>query len=201
MSAQAQPRLSPEEYLELDRAAEFRHEYFDGRMYMMAGGSHVHAIIIPNLARELGNALKKRPCVVSTSDARVLASEGGLYTYPDLAVVCGEPIYAGSKRDILVNPTLIIEVLSPSTEAYDRGFKFAQYRKLESLQEYVLVSQSEPRVEAFRRQPSADWLLSEYSGMDATCRFLSIDCTAALAEIYDKVTFAPEETGHPSPSV
>jgi Uma2 family endonuclease len=189
MSAQPQQHyLTPEEYLELDRASPVRNEYFDGRMYAMAGGTHMHSIIIPNLSSELRMALKERPCLVSVSDARVRAS-GKLYAYPDIAVVCGQPKYADERRDLLLNPVLIVEVLSPSTESHDRGAKFAQYRKLESLQEYALVSQNEPHVEIFRRQPSGEWLLSESAGMDASCRFTSVDCTVALAEIYDKVTF------------
>ena len=192
MSAQPQPRLTPEQYLELDRASEFRHEYYNGRMYLMPGGTHPHAIVIANLSRELGLALKARPCIVTTSDVRVRVSRGGLYTYPDVVVVCGTPRYLDDRRDTVLNPVLLIEVLSPSTEAYDRGFKFAQYRTLESLQEYGLVSQSEPRVEIFRRQASGEWLLSEAAGMDAACRFDSADCTIALKDIFDKVTFGNE---------
>ena len=100
----------------------------------------------------------------------------------------------------MLNPVLIIEVLSPTTEAYDRGFKFAQYRKIESLEEYALVSQDEPRVEIFRRQPSGEWLFAEYVGIDAACPFASVDCAIPLAEIYDKIVFTPEDTGRPSPS-
>jgi Uma2 family endonuclease len=188
MSAQPQPRLTPEEYLELDRASPYRNEYFDGRMYAMAGGTHRQSVVISNLARELGNALKKRPCLISVADARVRTS-GRLYTYSDVAVVCGPPKFADDRKDTLLNPVLVIEVLSPSTEAHDRGLKFGQYRQLESLVEYALVSQEEPRVEIFRRQPSGDWLLSESTGLDASCRFASVDCSIALAEIYDKVTF------------
>jgi Uma2 family endonuclease len=193
MSAPPQAPLSPEEYLELERAAEFRHEYYGGRMYAMAGGTHRHAVVIGNLARELGVALKARPCFVTTSDLRVCVSKEGLYTYPDVAVVCGQPLLLDKHRDTLLNPTLIIEVLSPSTEAYDRGFKSAQYRTLESLQEYALVSQSEPRVEIYRRQPSGGWLLSESIAMEAGCRFESVGCTLALHDIYDKVTFGEDE--------
>ena len=167
MSAQPQPRLTPEQYLEVERAAQFRSEYYNGRMYAMSGGTHPHAIVIGNLARELGVALKKGPCVVTTSDMRVRVSKTGLYTYPDIVVVCDPPRYGDGRHDTVLNPALIVEVLSPSTEAYDRGFKFAQYRTLESLQEYALVSQSEPRVEIFRRQPSGDWLLSESAGIDS----------------------------------
>jgi|SRR5665213_309900 len=192
MSAQPQPRLTPEQYLEIERAAETRSEYYNGRMYAMSGGTHPHAIVIGNLARHLGNALEKGPCVVTTSDMRVRVNKTGLYTYPDIVVVCDPPRYGDGRHDTVLNPTLIVEVLSPSTEAYDRGFKFAQYRALESLREYALVSQSEPLVEIFRRQPSGDWLLSESAGMDAACRFDSAGCTMAVRDIYDKVTFGGE---------
>ena len=200
MPAQPQPRLTPEQYLELDRASEFRHEFYQGRMYAMSGGSHTHAIVISNLNRELGIALKSRPCLVTTSDVRVRVSRGALYTYPDVVVVCDSPRYADDRRDTLLNPALIVEVLSPSTEASDRGFKSAQYRTLESVQEYALVSQTEPRIEVFRRQPSGDWLLSESAGMDAVCRFDRVVCIA-LKDIYDKVTFGHEDvvTSRPSP--
>lgn len=192
MSAQPQPSLTPEQYLEIERAAEFRNEYYSGRMYAMSGGSARHGFIIANCVRELGNQLKMGPCRVASSDLRVRVSPGGLYTYPDVVVVCGEPQYADGRIDTLLNPVLIVEVLSPSTEAYDRGFKFTQYRKLESLQEYVLVSQGEPRVEVFCRQSTGDWLLSDCAGLEATCRLDRVGCALALAEIYDKVTFTGE---------
>jgi Uma2 family endonuclease len=171
MSAHPQPRLTPEEYLELDRASQFRNEYYNGHMYAMSGGSVPHAIIIGNLTRETGNVLKGRPCFVAPSDLRVGVSPDGLYTYPDVVVVCGEIKVLDGRNDTVLNPILIIEVLSPSTEACDRGFKSAQYRTLETLQEYALVSQTEPRVEIFRRQSTGDWLLSEAVGLESICRF------------------------------
>ncbi len=192
MSAHPQPRLTPEEYLELDRASEFRNEYYNGRMYAMSGGSVPHAIIIGNLTRETGNALRGRPCFVAPSDLRVRVSSDGLYTYPDVVVVCGEIEVLDGRKDTVLNPILIIEVLSPGTEAYDRGFKSAQYRTLETLQEYALVSQSEPRVEIFRRQSSGDWLLSEAVGLEAVCRLNSVDSNVKLSEIYANVTFEAE---------
>ena len=203
MSAQPQPRLTPEQYLEIERAAEIRSEYYNGRMYAMSGGTHPHAIVMGNLGSELRIALKKGPCLVTTSDMRVRVNKSGLYTYPGIVVVCDPPQYGDGRHDTLLNPALIIEVLSPSTEAYDRGFKFAQYRTLESLQEYGLVSQSEPRVEIFRRQPSGDWLLSESAGMHAVCRFDSVGCTIAVKDIFDKVTFGDEGAiaDRPSPEV
>jgi len=193
MSAQSQPRLTPEQYLEIERAAEFRSEFYNGFMYAMSGGSYKHAQIIGGLVRELGNALKKRPCSVVPIDLRLRVSPSGLYTYPDAIVICGEPKFADDQKDTLLNPTLIVEVLSPSTEAYDRGFKSAQYRTLASLQEYVLVSQAEPRMEVFHRQSDGHWLLSEAIGLESTCRFESLGCAVALADVYDKVNFTAAE--------
>ncbi len=200
MSAQPQPHLTPEQYLELDRASEFRNEYYNGRMYpmgdapsAMAGGTYRHSKLTHSLGRRLGNALEGRPCEVSGSDIRVCTTPDGLYTYPDIVVVCGEPKFADGRRDTLLNPTLVIEVLSPSTEGYDRGFKSAQYRTVESLDEYALVSQTEPRVEVFRRQPGGHWLLSEFVGLEAACHFDSVGASVALAEIYDKVAFDAAE--------
>src|SRR5262249_9165559 len=139
--------LTPEQYLEIERAAEFRSEYYNGRMYAMSGGSLRHARIILNLGGELRAALKGGPCSATVSDLRLRVAPDGLYTYPDIVVCCGEPQLADGYSDMILNPTLIVEVLSPSTEAYDRGFKSAQYREIESLQEYGFVSQSEARVE------------------------------------------------------
>src|SRR5437667_9232598 len=121
MSAQAQPRITAEQYLEIERAAEFRSEYYAGRMYAMSGGAYRHVVIISALSRAIGNALSKRPCTVVSSDLRLRVSPGGLYTYPDLMVVCGEPKFVDRRTDTLLNPIVIVEVLSPSTEAYDRG--------------------------------------------------------------------------------
>ncbi len=192
MSGQSIPLLTPEQYLEADRAADFKSEYFAGRMYSMAGGTYPHAAIILNVGAELRQALKLRPCTVTTSEARLRVALEGLYTYPDAMVVCGEAKFVDSQRDTVLNPTLIVEVLSKSTEGYDRGFKFAQYRKLESLREYVLVSQSEPRVEKFLKSAEGLWVLSESVGLDASCRFESLDCQILLADVYHKVTFDEE---------
>lgn len=189
MSAHAQFRLSEEEYLEIERKSEFRHQFYDGVMYAMSGGSPAHAFIIMALGSELRNAFKKRPCQVAGSDLRVRVSRGGLYTYPDVVVICGDLEFADKRKDTLVNPTFLIEVLSPSTEAHDRGFKTEQYRQIESLREYALVSQSRPHVEVYRPQPDAGWQFSEFTGLDATCRFESVECSIPLAEIYDKIEF------------
>ena len=194
MTAHPQPRVTPEEYLELDRASDVRNEYYNGHMYAMSGGSVLHAIIIGNLTRETGNALRGRPCFVAPSDLRVRISPDGLYTYPDIVVVCGELKVLDRRNDTVLNPILVIEVLSPSTEAYDRGLKSAQYRTLETLQEYALVSQSEARVEIFRRQSSGDWLLSEAVGLESACRFDSLDASVKLSEIYANVTFESSDS-------
>jgi Uma2 family endonuclease len=189
MSAQPQPRLTPEQYLEIERAAEIRSEFYGGRMYAMSGGTHTHALVIGNVSGELRAALKDGPCLVTPSDLRVRVAPDGLYTYPDIVVVCAEPRYVDGHRDTLLNPVLIVEVLSPSTEGYDRGFKAAQFRNIESLQEYALVSQSEPRVEVLRRQASGDWLLSDSVGLESVCRFESVGVSLPLSAIYSKVAF------------
>lgn len=187
MSAQPVTRMTAEEYLAADRAAEFRSEYYDGFPYAMAGASFPHTTITGNLFLQLKLALRKRRCFVTLPDVRLRVSPGRAYTYPDLMAACGEPTFADDQKDTLLNPALIVAVLSPSTEAHDRGFKFAKYRELESLREYVLVSQTEPRVEKFVRQAGGQWVLSEYVGLDAVCRFESVDCEVALADIYENV--------------
>jgi Uma2 family endonuclease len=182
--------LTAEEYLALDRAAEFRSEYYDGQMYAMSGASYVHGIIVGNLARAVGNALMGRGCGVVPNDLRVRLSSRA-YAYPDLVITCGPPRLEDDRKDILLNPTFLLEVLSHSTETYDRGLKFSYYQRLESLQEYVLVSQTEARIEIFRRQPEGKWLYSEVRGLDASCRFDSLVCSIPLSEIYYQVSFDP----------
>jgi Uma2 family endonuclease len=188
--------MTPDEYLEADRKARFRSEYYQGRMYAMSGGTYPHATVILNLAAELRQALRQTPCTVTASEARLRISVDGLYTYPDIMVVCGEARFADDQKDTVLNPAVIIEVLSKSTEAYDRGLKFAEYRKLDSLCEYVLVSVSEPRVERFCRQSDGRWLLSDCAGPGAACRLETLDCQVLLSDIYHKVTFT-EEPLHP----
>jgi Uma2 family endonuclease len=185
-------RLTEEEYLKIERAADFRSEYYDGQMFAMSGGSLPHAVIIASLVRELGVALRQKPCTVMSSDTRVRITPTKFYTYPDIVVVCGPPEVADDQNDTLLKPTILVEVLSPSTEAHDRGFKFLHYRQLESLQEYALVSQSDPLIEIFRRQPSGEWLLSEAAGIDASCRFDSAGCRIELSEIYHRIEFDGE---------
>ena len=151
----------------------------------------MHVLVTTNLSGELRQALRQRPCEVYAVDLRLKVNPHRLYTYPDISVVCGESKLADDHKDTLLNPTVLVEVLSPSTEARDRGLKFTHYRHIESLQEYALVWQSEPRLEIYRRQPAGDWLLSEISGLDSTCRFGSLGCEVPLSEIYSGVSFDP----------
>jgi Uma2 family endonuclease len=190
MSAHAHPRISPEEYLAIERAAEFKSEYYNGEMFAMSGGSPAHAIITLNLAAEMRAALRNKGCRVASSDLRVRVSAHGLYTYPDVVVMCGQANYAADDKDTLLNPSLLAEVLSPSTEGHDRGFKSTQYRQIESLQAYALVSQTEPRIEVYTRQSASDWLLSEFAGLDRQCRFRALEFEIPMSEIYLQVQFA-----------
>ena len=198
MSAPPPTRLTPEEYLALERTSEIKHEYYQGRMYAMAGGTHAHGLIVVNLASELRQCSRRRSCFVTTNYVRLRISQAGPYTYPDVIVIRGEPVFADGRNDTVLNPTLIVEVLSKSTEVPDRGFKFAEYRKLDSLQEYVLVSQTEARVEKFRRQ-SDGWVLSEAVGVDQGVYFESVECKIPMPEIYANVTFSPESSEQPPP--
>lgn len=197
MEPQAKSYLTPEEYLAIERRSETKSEYLDGEMFAMTGGTRRHSLAIGNLVRELSLQLKKRPCQVYPSDLRVHIPATGLYTYPDVIVVCGEPRFQDENQDTLLNPTVIIEVLSPTTEAYDRGKKFQHYQSIESLVEYLLVSQSEPRIEQFLRQDDNRWLLAAATGLDTTLALPSIRCELALVEVYDKVNFAPYHNDQP----
>jgi Uma2 family endonuclease len=193
MSAAHELRLTPEEYLAIERAAERKSEYYDGRMFLMSGASEAHVLITMNASWELNTQLLDRPCRVYASDLRLKVSEVGLYTYPDVMVVCGESRLEDSRRDTLLNPSVVVEVLSPSTAAYDRGRKFEFYRSLNSLQEYVLISQSEHRVERYtRHSESADWLHAEVTGLDALMELPAIGCRLTLSGVYHKVELTPK---------
>ena len=191
-SVATQSDLTPEEYLALERKATTKSEYLDGRMYAMSGASRAHNLITMNISSGLHAQLRERACEVYANDMRVKVSPTGLYTYPDVVVVCDEPRLEDSVSDTLLNPTVLVEVLSPSTEAYDRGEKFAHYRQLDSLQEYILVSQDCVRVEHYLRQ-GEQWLLTEFSALDDRLYLASIECELSLREIYAKVTFSLDE--------
>jgi Uma2 family endonuclease len=187
MSSPLKNRMSPEEYLSRERAAEYKSEYFAGEVFAMVGASEEHNLIVTNLIVELGSQLKKRPCKVYPSDMRVKVSPAGLYTYPDVVVVSGEARFEDKHSDTLLNLTLLVEVLSESTEGYDRGRKFEHYRKVESLLEYLLVSQSSYKIEQYVRQPENRWLFSEISDLQGVLQLPSVQCSLPLAEVYDKV--------------
>jgi Uma2 family endonuclease len=192
MTSPARQRMTAAEYLALERAAPQKHEFFNGELFAMAGASEAHNLITLNVAEALRAGLRGRPCRVYASDMRVKIDATGLYTYPDVVAVCGERQFEDERRDTLLNPTVIFEVLSSSTEAYDRGDKFAHYRRLASLQEYVLIAQDRHRVERFTRQePGEEWLLTEISEPDGILRLASLDCALTLAAIYDQVELPP----------
>ncbi len=192
MSTLPKPFLSPEDYLKIERAAEYKSEYYGGEMFAMSGARRAHNLIAMNIGSGLHGQLRRRPCEVYPSDMRVLVSAIGLYTYPDVVVACGEPQFADGAMDTLVNPTLLVEVLSPSTEAYDRGRKFEQYRKIESLRQYLLVSSDRVSVELYTRQVSGLWLLSSAAEPDNEVVLDSIECRLRVGDIYEKVVFETE---------
>jgi Uma2 family endonuclease len=193
MSTLPTTRYSPSEYLSFERGSDQKHEFFRGEVFAMVGASERHNLIVINFASELRAKLKHRPCKVYPSDMRVKVDATGLYTYPDVSVVCGDAELEDDQFDTLLNPLLIVEVLSKSTEDYDRGRKFGHYRRLESLAEYVLVSQDKPHVECYRRQADGQWLLWETSRLEDVVELSSLECEIALAEIYDKVDLSAEE--------
>lgn len=188
-AALALAKITPEEYLFLERQSEIKHEYFDGEIFAMAGASRRHCKLSANLVRIIGNKLHETKCNVYSNDFRVKIKETGLYTYPDVIITCGKEILEDQVKDTLLNPLIIIEILSPSTERYDRGKKFTHYRQIESLQNYVLISQEEPRIEVFQRQPNDQWLLSEKSGLENSIEIPAINYLLPLMEVYDKVDF------------
>jgi Uma2 family endonuclease len=184
MSTQPKTQLTPEQYLEIERKSEFRSEYYNGEMFAMPGSSEEHNVLIGNLFTILRPQLRSRNCRVYFAEMRVRVGATGLYTYPDLAAVCGERKFADADVDTLLNPTLIAEVLSPSTEAYDRGRKFEQYRQIESLREYILVAQDRIHVDLYTKRDDGLWLLASVSRLEDT---LQLSCAAAnvsLSELY-----------------
>ena len=179
--------ISPEEYLEAERRAETKSEYLDGQIYATSGASLAHNRLVANLVAAVHAQLKGGPCFALPSDMRIRVPETGLYTYPDVSVVCGEPKLEDSHKDILLNPIVLIEVFGDSTEGYDRGRKFEHYRRIASLQEYMLVSQSEPRIEMYRRQTAREWLLTEAFGVEESVELPSVRCVLRLDDVYDRV--------------
>jgi len=198
----SQIRHTVEEYLALERASEERHEYLDGQIYAMAGESPSHGDICINLIAELRTQLRGKPCRVWTKDTKVRSeplplrphARKGLFSYPDLVIVCGEPQFLDPRQDVLINPKMIIEVLSPTTEAFDRGEKFRRYRTFNaSLTDYVVVSQNLPMIEHFARQANGQWVIAaSVLDLAGSLHMNSIDCTLRLEEVFDRVIFPPE---------
>ena len=188
-SAAVQTSLTPEEYLAFERKATTKHEYFNGQIVAMSGASFAHNFITSNTANQLYNQLIDSECQVATSDMRVKVTEIDSYFYPDVVVVCGEPRAEDDTFDTLLNPTLIVEVLSPSTEGYDRGEKFEHYQQIASLKDYILISQDEVHVEHYYRQGS-EWLRNEFQELVDVLSLLSIDCELRLQDVYRRVEVA-----------
>ncbi len=191
MSSQRKTALTPEEYLAIERMSETKGEYFAGEVFAMVGASKRHNLISANIIGVLGNQLLDRPCNVYPSDMRVKVSATGKYTYPDVVVACAEESFDDRENDTLLNPVLIVEVLSESTEAYDRGKKFEQYQYIESLTEYLLITQEPYRIEQYVRQNSREWRYTEYHSADDVVRIDVIGCEMGFKDVYAKVESVP----------
>jgi Uma2 family endonuclease len=188
MAAQRLHRWTADEYLAFEAKSDMRHEFFDGQIYDMAGGTEAHALIILNIAASFNGQLRRRPCKAYASE--MLVEAGDCYAYPDVTVVCGQSQIARRNGiDVLLNPTLIVEVLSPSTEKADRETKFDSYRGIVDFCQYVLVSQHKPRIECYTRDSAGTWAFNVVEGIDAVLELTAIGCTLALRDVYDKVTF------------
>lgn len=198
----SKPYFTPEQYLEIDRSTEERYEYLDGEIFLMAGETGEHGDISVNLTLIFGNQLKDTKCRARLKDTKVLSGAGkknpftqkGMFSYPDLVVICGEPKYHDEAKDVILNPQVIVEVLSESTESFDRGDKFVRYRMWNpTLTDYLLVSQNEPIVEHYIKQENGDWLLKEYHGLDKNFTIESTNVNLTLADIYDRIEFQDDE--------
>lgn len=187
MSLQRQAYVTSEEYLALERTSQYKHEYFRGEIFAMAGASERHVSIVANLMYMLVGQLKGRPCKAYANDLRLQVSPTGLYTYPDILVVCGTPHFADEQQDTLLNPTVLMEVLSESTETYDRGKKFDHYRALPSVSDYLLIAQDQHKIEHFVRQEAHRWLYAAHTSLNDVIEITSIACALLLGDVYDKV--------------
>lgn len=186
MVARRQPHMGIDEYLDFERTSDVKHEYFDGEIFAMAGASPNHNIITSNTITQLTNQIGERNCIVFASD-QMIRTPSGLFAYPDISVVCGVPHYDETATDILLNPTLIVEVLSPSTENYDRGEKFKHFKTISTLREYVLIAQDTYRVERYASQSSSDWLFANAIGLTGVIELKSIGIMLELARLYRNV--------------
>ena len=189
MNPSPYPKMSPTEFLAFERSSDEKHEYRDGVIVSMTGAKFNHNQICTNLTGILWQHFKEKNCNSFSNDMRVFVPKTRLYTYPDVLVVCGEPQFQDDVPDTLTNPLLLIEILSESTESYDRGQKFQNYRSIDSLNEYVLVSQNSARIEKYVKHGDGFWMLSDAVGMDASITLDSIQCEISLADVYAKVNF------------
>lgn len=193
MIAQPKPSITEAEYLELERTSVNKHEYFAGDIYAMAGASEQHNLIASNVNAMLHRQLRGRSCRIYPSDMRLRVLQTGLITYPDITIVCDPPEFTDPlKRDTLINPNVIIEILSPSTERYDRGLKFQNYRTIASLQEYILIAQDKQHIERYARHADNQWLLAEALGADAIIQIASLSVELLLNEAYEQVELIPD---------
>jgi len=192
MIAHPYPKATAQEYLTQERQAQTKSEYIDGDIVAMTGASRRHNLIALNIAASLHSQLRSRPCEIYMGDMRVAVDQAEFYTYPNVVVVCGDPQFLDAELDTLLNPTLIVEVLSPSTASYDRGEKFNRYRQLPSLQEYLIVAQDIPALEHYRRQGPKEWILVDITDWETPVELSSIQCQLALKDIYEKVNFDPK---------
>ncbi len=200
MSAVPKHKMTADEYLAIERAAEFKSEFFDGVMYPlhhdpltgMAGASRIHNRVKENVIGELFSAFKRGPCQTYSSDQRVRLSETGMFAYPDVVIVCDPPVF-DSHLDTLLNPQVIVEVLSPSTEKYDRGFKFAMYQKQPTIREVVFIAQDRMRIERYVRQPDATWVLTVFEDADADFALGTVEAHVPLRDLYRGVDFGDAE--------
>lgn len=191
MSTARKITISPEQFLVQERKAPFKSEYYQGEVFAMAGASRKHVRISTNLISEVHQQLKGKSCGIYGPDLRLKVESTGLMTYPDALIVCDNPYFVDDFFDTIVNPQVLFEILSPSTEKYDRGAKAAQYRQIPSLLEYILIAMNEVRVEQYQRQPDGGWLLTEHTQLTESMRLGSIPVVVSLADIYQQVDFGP----------
>lgn len=185
--------VTEEDYLALEQDSEIKHEYVAGEIFAMSGAGRRHNLIALNVSSDLHSQLANRPCEVYQSDMRVQVKATGAYRYPDIAVVCGEPEFFASQPESLLNPTLLIEILSESTASVDRGEKLAEYRRIPTLQEYLLISQDAPRIERYLKQDAHNWLYTELTGLDQQLALPSIDCVLHFSDVFHRIDFQSDE--------
>ena len=198
----SQRSYTAEEYLAMERKSKRRHQYLDGDIFAMAGESWNHAVISSNVARSLGNQLENKPCHTVSKDTKVRSGpflrgankSSGLFSYPDIVIVCDEPEFYDDATDVVLNPKVIVEVLSPATEKFDRGEKFHRYQTYNpTLTDYLLVSQDKAQIEQYTRKSNGTWSYEIHSGMNATINIRSIGCRVKMKDVYARIKFKPKK--------